>query len=210
VTTSGHPGGTRRLVSLPRPQHGTPLLINHSHRVYLFAAAMGKLADIHFDAEMLFVAAAFHDLGLVDEYKTEPVRFEVIGANLARGFLARRMVADEKIEIVWDAIALHTTPGITQYKQPEVALLYAGVDMDVIGAGYTEFPVELREDIVSRYPRINFKQDIVRAFLGGFAHKTVTTEGTINEDICIKLMPGYRRRNFCDEIEDSPFPDSTS
>jgi hypothetical protein len=36
---------------------------------------------------------------------------------------------EASIDTVWDAIALHTTPGIPQHKQPEVALVTAGVEM---------------------------------------------------------------------------------
>jgi hypothetical protein len=95
-----------------------------------------------------------------------------------------------------DAIALHTTPGIAAYKRLEVELLYNGVGLDVLGIGYEKFPSNLRGQVIAAYPRMDFKQGITKAFLGGFAHKTHTTEGTCNEDICSRFIRNYRRSDF--------------
>lgn len=103
---------------------------------------------------------------------------------------------------------LHTTPGIAAYKPLEVELLYNGVGLDVLGIGYEHFPEDLRKKIVDQYPRINFKQNIAKAFLGGFEYKTQTTEGTCNEDICSYFTRNYKRSNFYDQIQDSPFQNS--
>jgi hypothetical protein len=132
----------------------------------------------------------------------------VDGANAARQFLAQHNVPEPLIQTVWDAIALHTTPGITQYKQPEVALLFTGVGLDVLGQGYESFPSDLREKIVSEYPRANFKRGILEAFFGGFAHKPGSTFGTVKADVCERFIPGYKSPNFCDLIANSPFQDS--
>src|SRR5262245_264715 len=101
-------------------EHSTELLINHSIRVYLFAAEQGRQQSLPFDAELLYVAAAFHDLGLVKKFSSQDERFEVDGANAARQFLAAHNVPEEQIWTVWEAIALHTTPGITQHMRPEI------------------------------------------------------------------------------------------
>jgi hypothetical protein len=198
---------TREATDLLR-EYSTELLFNHSHRVFFFASAQGDAARLNYDPEILFICAAFHDLGLVKQYNGAPDRFEVVSANAARQFLAHHKVPEATIQTAWDAISLHTTPGITQYKQPEVALLYTGVGLDVLGEGYYQFPEELRRKIVAEYPRTKFKDSIVRAFLGGFEHKTQTTIGTVNEDVCARLIPGYVRSNFCDQIANSPFEDS--
>jgi len=198
---------TREATDLLR-EHSTELLFNHSHRVFFFASAQGDAAGLKYDPELLFICAAFHDLGLVKKYNGAPDRFEVVSANAARQFLAHHKLPEATIQTAWDAIALHTTPGITQYKQPEAALLYTGVGLDVLGEGYDQFPGELRRKIVAEYPRTNFKESIVRAFLGGFEHKTQTTAGTVNEDVCARLIQGYVRSNFCDQIANSPFEDS--
>ena len=135
-----------------------------------------------FDAELVFICAAFHDLGLLETFSSATDRFEVDSANAVRQFLEHRGVPTARIQTAWDAIALHTTPGIAAYKPLEVELLYNGVGLDVLGIGYETFPENLRTSVVAVYPRVNFKQDIAKAFLGGFEHKTPSTEGTCNED----------------------------
>ncbi len=189
-------------------EFSTPLLFNHSHRVFFWASEMGRRSGQAFDAELLFVCAAFHDLGLLKKFSTANDRFEVDSANTARQFLERHGLPASRIQVAWDAIALHTTPGIAAYKPIEVELLYDGVGLDVLGIGYERFPEKVRNEVVSRYPRVNFKAEIARAFLGGFEHKTHTTEGTCNEDICSHFIRNYRRSNFYDQIQNSPFRDS--
>jgi hypothetical protein len=189
-------------------EFSTELLYNHSNRVYLFAAEQGRQQQLRFDAELLYVSAAFHDMGLLKEYSSATERFEVDGANAARLFLTSHGIPVEATQTAWEAIALHTTPGVTQYMKPEVALLFIGVGLDVLGEGFEGFPAELREQIVAEYPRENFKQGIVKAFFGGFAHKPGTTWGTVKADVCERYIPGYKSPNFCDLIANSPFPDS--
>jgi hypothetical protein len=189
-------------------EQSTPLLINHSLRVYFFAAIQGKRAQLKFDPELLYVSAAFHDLGLLKKYSSADERFEVDGANAARQFLSLHKIPEASIQTVWEAIALHTTPGVTQYMRPEVALLYSGVGLDVLGEGFENFPSDVREKIVADYPRVNFKEGIVQAFFGGFAHKPGSTFGTVKADVCERYIPGYKSPNFCDLIANSPFPNS--
>ncbi|PFR65598.1 phosphohydrolase, partial [Bacillus cereus] len=101
----------------------------------------------------------------------------VDGANAARSFLQQHGMDNESIRLVWDSIALHTTIGIAEYKEPQVSLIYSGVGYDVMGDGYDEISEEIREQVVSAFPRDNFKQKILPAFLEGFAHKPETTFG---------------------------------
>jgi len=189
-------------------EFSTPLLFNHSHRVFFWANELGRKSGAAYDQELLFVCAAFHDLGLLKKFSSADDRFEVDSANAVRQFLQHFDVPTERIQIAWDAIALHTTPGIAAYKAVEVELLYNGVGLDVLGIGYSDFPEQLRKQVVAQYPRVNFKQDIAKAFLGGFEHKTQTTEGTCNEDICSHFIRNYKRSNFFDQIQNSPFQDS--
>jgi hypothetical protein len=191
-------------------EFSTELLYNHSNRVYLFAAEQGRQQKLRFDPELLYVSAAFHDLGLLKEYSSESERFEVDGANAARQFLVAHGIPQDRAQTAWEAIALHTTPGVTQYMDPEVALLFTGVGLDVLGEGFDKFPAELREEIVAAYPRINFKEGIVKSFFGGFAHKPATTWGTVKADVCERFIAGYKSPNFCDLIANSPFPNSRS
>ena len=96
-------------------EHSTDLLFNHSIRVYLFAAEQGRQQKLHFDPELLYVASAFHDFGLIKKFSSQNERFEVDGANAARQFLTAHNVPEEQVQTVWEAIALHTTPGITEH-----------------------------------------------------------------------------------------------
>jgi hypothetical protein len=198
---------TREATGLLR-ELSTTLLFNHSHRVFFWASEQGRRAGYTFDAELLFICAAFHDLGLLQKFSSKTDRFEVDSANAVCQFLEHHQVPETRIQTAWDAIALHTTPGIAAYKPVEVELPYNGVGLDVLGIGYQEFPEDVRRQVVAEYPRVDFKQSIARAFLNGFEHKTQTTEATCNEDICSHFLRGYRHGNFYDQIQDSPFENS--
>jgi hypothetical protein len=191
-------------------EYSTDLLYNHSIRVYFFAAEQGRLGGLSFDPELLYVAAAFHDLGLIRKFSSENERFEVDGANVARQFLNAHNIPEDQVQLVWEAIALHTTPGIPRYMRPEVALLNSGVLLDVVGIGFDKFPAELREQIVARYPRKNFKQRFIEEYAAGFVHKPATTYGTVNASVCERFLPGYKSPSACDLMAASPFPDSPS
>ncbi|HEY2874512.1 MAG TPA: HD domain-containing protein [Reyranella sp.] len=189
-------------------EYSSDLLFNHSVRVYLFAAEQGRRQKLRFDAELLYVAAAFHDLGLNRKFSSANERFEIDGANAARQFLSVHDVPEEQIQAVWEAIALHTTPGIPRYMRPEVALLSSGVGLDVLGRGFDEFPSDVREQIVATYPRKHFKEGFIEEYFAGFAHKPATTYGTVNAGVVERHIAGYRSPNACDLITGSPFPDS--
>jgi hypothetical protein len=180
------------------------LLFNHSTRVYYFASLAGKRRGLKFDPELLYVAAMFHDMGLTPRYSSKSDRFEVDGANAARGFLRQRNISQPEIDTVWTAIALHTTPGIPQYMHPVVALLTNGVEMDVLGIAYSEFSDSDRQAIVGAYPRTeHFKEDIIQAFYGGIRQKPETTFGNVKADVLADKDPKFQRINFCSVIRGS-------
>ena len=177
------------------------LLFHHSTRVYLFGALTGQRKRLKFDPELLYVGAMFHDIGLTEGYRRSRNRFEVDGANAAREFLKGYGIPESSVDLVWDAIALHTTPGIPEHKKPEVALVTAGVEMDVLGLAYDRFSDEQREAVVAVYPRGgDFKNEIIRAFHDGMKHRPETTFGTVNDDVLAHFDPGFRRTDFCSMI----------
>jgi hypothetical protein len=177
------------------------LLFNHSSRVYYFSAASGERKGLKFDAELLYVSAMFHDMGLTPKHSSVADRFEVDGANAAREFLRQHSISQQDIDTVWTAIALHTTPGIPQYMHPVVALLTNGVEMDVLGIAYSEFSDADREAIVAAYPRTkHFKEDIIQAFYKGIKHKPETTFGNVKADVLADKDPKFQRMNFCSII----------
>jgi HD superfamily phosphodiesterase len=179
------------------------LLYHHSLRVYSWGTMRGALRGLRYDPELLYIGAMFHDIGLVDGHRSAHDRFEVDGANAAREFLRSHGVTGDALRIVWDAIALHTTPGIPEHKEPEVALVTAGVEYDVLGLGYEEIAPEDRDAVLAAYPRIDFKESIIQAFADGFADKPETTLGTMNADVLAEKLPGYERWNFCATIRAS-------
>lgn len=186
-------------------EHGTAFIYNHSLRVFLFSALNGKRKDLSYDAELLYVASVFHDLGLTQHYSSPDLRFEVDGANAARDFLKSHGLPKESLQLVWDTIALHTTIGVAEHKENEVALLYSGVGLDVMGEGYENLSAVHREEIIHAFPRHDFKKNIIPTFFGGFEHKTDTTFGNIKADVCAFMIPNFHRKNFCDCILHSPW-----
>jgi HD domain len=182
----------------------SPLLFHHSSRVYYWGALAGKRKGLQFDRELLYAGAMFHDMGLTHDHSSAHDRFEVDGANAARDFLRSRGIAQQDIDTVWTAIALHTTPGIPQYMHPVIALVTAGVEMDVLGLAYADYTPEEREAIVHTHPRSgNFKEDIIQAFYDGIKHKPETTFGNVKSDVLADKDPSFRRGDFCSVIRES-------
>jgi hypothetical protein len=186
-------------------EHGSEFLYNHSLRTFLFASLNGEQRKLKYDPELLYVSAAFHDLGLTPHYSSADKCFEVDGANAAREFLKSHGLPQQSLQLVWDAIALHTIPGVAPHKETEVALLNYAVALDVVGRGYDQLSEEIRNEIVKEFPRTGFKEKIIPTFFEGFKNKTETTYGTINADICAFMIPNFERKNFCDAIIHSPW-----
>ena len=183
----------------------TQLLFDHSRRVFLWGSLQAERLGLSYDPELLYVGAMFHDVGLVDGHRSEHERFEIDGANAARAFLERHDVSEEHVMTVWESIALHTTPEVPRYKQPEVWLVTLGVEYDVLGLHFDELSAVQREAVVTAHPRTGFKTGIVEAFSAGMRDKPETAFGTMNTDILEATLPGYVRPNFCDYIRDSRF-----
>jgi hypothetical protein len=179
----------------------TPLLFHHSSRVYYFGALAGKRRGLKFDPELLYAGAMFHDVGLMPDHSSGNERFEVDGANAARDFLRSRGIAQSDLDTVWTAIALHTTPGIPQHMHPVVALVTAGVEMDVLGLTYSDYSDAERDAVVHAHPRsAHFKEDIFQAFYDGIKHKPDTTFGNVKADVLADKDPTFKRGNFCTVI----------
>ena len=186
-------------------QHASELLFNHSVRVFLFGAMKGIRQNLKFDSELLFVAALFHDLGLVDAYHTETKRFEVDGADAAREFLKSHGIPELKADLVWEAIALHTTPGIPKYMRPEIALTNAGVLVDVVGIGYDEYTPEQRAQVIADFPRGDFKNEFIEVQTCSALKKPLTTFGTVNFDYIEHRDPTFHKPNACTRIRNTPW-----
>ncbi|MGW0573368.1 MULTISPECIES: HD domain-containing protein [Streptomyces] len=179
------------------------LIYHHSRRVYFFGSLQGRERDLGFDAELLYLGAMFHDVGLNQEFHDSGRRFEVDSADEARRFLQSHGVPEDGVRRVWTSIALHTTPGIPQFMEPEVALVTAGVEYDVLGIGYDSISAEERDAVVALHPRPDFKRRILDAFTDGIRSKPDTTFGNVKADVLEHFVPGFERGDFVRTIQDS-------
>ena len=183
------------------------LLFDHSRRVFLFGAQRGRQRGLTPDLELLYVGAMFHDIGLTSNFRDSTLRFEVDGANAAEKFLRDHGVDDAAVRKVWLAIALHTTPGVAEFLDPEIALVTAGVEADVVGIGLDELADEVRDAVTSAHPRPDFKRRILRAFADGTKHRPESTQGTINADVLAHYDPTFVREDLVDVILNNDWPE---
>jgi HD superfamily phosphodiesterase len=183
----------------------SPLLFDHSRRVFLFGALRGK--DLEYDAELLYVGALFHDLGLTERYRRADQRFEIDGADEARRFLHQHGVTGEAADRVWTAIALHTTPEIPLHLPAEIALVTRGVELDVLGLGYDAITDAERDAVVAAHPRPDFKNRILGAFTEGIQDRPATTFGNVKSDVLEHFVPGFHHTDFVDVIKNSAWPE---
>jgi hypothetical protein len=177
------------------------MLFQHSRRVYFWGALMGQRKGLKFDAELLYAAAMFHDIGITPHYHASQLRFEVDGANAAREFLRGRGIAESDIEKVWLAIALHTTPGIPEHMHPEISLVQAGAGMDMTGRGHEGFTEQERAAVSAACPRSHdFAHEVIDTFYEGLKHRPASTFGTFNDDFLAFKDPDFQRGNLCSLI----------
>jgi len=183
------------------------LLFHHSRRVFLFGALQGRRRGLRPDLELLYVGAMFHDIGLTEAYRTSQLRFEVDGANAARDFLLQRGVDDAAARKVWLSIALHTTPGVPEFLEPEIALVTAGVETDVLGIDRDKLSADVLDAVTAAHPRPNFKSRILQAFTDGNVHRPRTTFGNVNADVLARYDDSFVRDDFVDIILNNSWPE---
>jgi HD superfamily phosphodiesterase len=182
------------------------LLFHHSRRVFLFGSLQGKRLGLTADPELLYVGAMFHDLGLTEKFRGQTQRFELDGADEARRFLTSHGIEEAAIRKVWEGIALHTTPEVPWRLEPEVALVTAGVETDVLGIGREDLAAADLAAVVAAHPRPDFKRQILAAFADGFRHRPDSTFGTVNADVLEHFEPGFRHTDFVDVILTNNWP----
>ncbi|WP_327287392.1 HD domain-containing protein [Streptomyces sp. NBC_01198] len=185
----------------------TPLLYHHSRRVFLFGTLQAGRLGLTPDPELLYVAALFHDTGLVPAYRSNDQRFELDGAGQAYAFLRDHGYGEAEARTVWTAIALHTTPEVPYQMAPEIAATTAGVETDVLGLRLDNLTADEIGEVTAAHPRPDFKRQILQAFTDGFAHRPDTTFGTVNADVLEHFVPGFRHTDFVDVIENSSWPE---
>jgi hypothetical protein len=193
----------RQSEALAAQAYGAALL-NHVHRTWWFAEFIGRAREMKFDRELVYIASLLHDLGLSDKHVAGK-RFEVDGADAASGFLRAQHYPDTKIDIIWDAIALHSSADIADRKLPEVALVHFGAHVDVMGLRIEEISADLVSDTLALYPRLGFKKAFQEALAELARRKPHSAIGTGLADIGRRLIPGLEIPNVCDVIDAAPF-----
>ncbi|MGY6020065.1 HD domain-containing protein [Streptomyces spinosirectus] len=183
-----------------------PLIFHHSRRVFLFGSLHARALGLQPDPELLYISAMFHDAGLVSPFSDTEQRFELDGADHARKFLLDRGFSAKAADVVWSAIALHTTPGIPGRMGPEIAVTNYGVLTDALGWGLNGLEGDQVDEIVAAHPRGEFKRDFLQAFVEGLKNRPDTTYGTINADVLEHFVPGFRRASMVERIMNAPWP----
>jgi hypothetical protein len=184
----------------------SPLLYHHSRRVFFFGRLHARKLGVEPDPELLYLAAMFHDTGLLTPFSAGQQRFEVDGADHAREFLLARGFSSAAAETVWTAIALHTTPGIPGRMGPEIAAIHFGVLTDIVGFGLGELDDGQVGEIVAAHPRGDFKNEFLRTYFEGQKDRPETTNGTVNSDVLEHFIPGFRRTTTVARILGSAWP----
>ena len=183
------------------------LLFDHSRRVFLFGVLQGRRRGLQPDLELLYAGAMFHDIGLTETYRTSMLRFEVDGANAARDFLLDHGVGEADALKVWLSIALHTTPNVPEFLDPEIALVTAGVETDVLGIDRDALSPQALEAVTAAHPRPDFQRRIRRAVNDGNKHRPHSTFGNVNADVLEYFDPSFVRGDFVDIIRNNGWPE---
>jgi hypothetical protein len=181
-----------------------PYLFNHVMRSWIFGILLSESAEFTPDPELLAVSAVLHDLGLTDRYTGED-RFEVDGANAARAFLKDRGISTQQTQVVWDAIALHTTRSIALHKQPEVAVTHSGIAADVIGAGLDRIPQDKLRAVLAEFPRLAMKDQFQACLCNVVRRKPATSFDNFLRDFGTRCVEGFTAPSFADLFKNAPF-----
>jgi hypothetical protein len=192
-----------RAIELAR-ERSEPYLFNHAMRSWLFAATLAQLKQTAHDGEVLAVTTVLHDIGLAEGFDG-PLRFEVEGANAARTFARDEGLDERRAQLIWDGVALNSTPSISLYKEVEVALCTAGIGLDWGGWGYEAIPEARLAEIVEAFPRLEMKQRFTRAVCRIVETRPATTYDNFAGDFGERFVPGYKRASTVDYLLNSPF-----
>ncbi|MDN4592122.1 phosphohydrolase [Xenophilus aerolatus] len=182
----------------------SPAMCNHVHRTWWFSELLGRKRGLKYDREVVYLASLLHDLGLTPDYAAEH-RFEVDGADAASRILVANGYPERKARLVWDAIALHSSAGIAERREPEVALVHMGAHVDVMGLWIEEITPALIDDVLALYPRLGFKAAFQSALAEVTRKKPHTAVGTGLADIGRRHVPGCPIPDVCDLLDRAPF-----
>src|SRR5688572_6125847 len=166
------------------------MLFNHAVRSWLFAVRLGQLQEIPHDAEVVAVGSLLHDIGLTNSF-AGPKRFEIEGADAARVFAREQGLDDRRVQLIWDTVALNSTPSIALHKEVEVALCTAGIGLDYGGPQYDRIPPEEMRDILAAFPRLDMKRRFTDSVCDIIRTKPETTYDNFARDFGTRFVAGY-------------------
>lgn len=181
-----------------------PYLLNHVVRSWLFAASIASIRNIEHDGEVLAVGTLLHDVTLNTDFRG-PRRFEVEAADIARTFAIGAGMEPRRTQLVWDCVALNSTPSIGLYKEPEVSLCTAGVCLDVVGLGYDKICVAEIRAITSAFPRLDMKRKMTRCFCHMVEASPTTSYDNFLRDFGSRYVEGYSPPSSADFVMNAPF-----
>ena len=183
--------------------HSEPFLFNHAVRSWLFAVRLGQLQGITHDAEVVAVGTLLHDLGLTSSF-TGPKRFEIEGADAARALAREQGFDDRRGQLIWDSVALNSTPSLGLYKEAEVALCTAGIGVE-FGFQYDRIPPNEMKGILDAFPRLEMKRCFTDSVCRIVTVKPETTYDNFAGDFGERFVPGYKRPSTVDFLMNAPF-----
>src|SRR5262245_45183989 len=181
-----------------------PYLFNHAMRSWLFAESVGRAKGIEYDREVVAIGTILHDIGLTPGV-SGPNRFEVNGADAALSFIKERGLSTRRAQLIWDLIALNSTPSIALHKEVEVAVGTMGIGLDWGGFGVELMqPAEISE-ILSAFPRVKMKDRFAEACCRLVAARPETSSDNFLRDFGERFVPGYRPISAVDLLMNAPF-----
>jgi hypothetical protein len=181
-----------------------PYLFNHAMRSWLFAEAIGRTKGIDYDREVVAIGTVLHDIGLTAEV-SGPNRFEVNGADAVLSFIRGKGVSDRRAQLIWDLVALNSTPSLALHKEPEVAVGTMGIGLDYGGFGIQALPADGLERILSAFPRLQMKQRFADACCRIVLEKPETSHDNFLRDFGERFVPGYKGVSTVDLLMNAPF-----
>jgi hypothetical protein len=181
-----------------------PFLFNHAMRSWLFAEAIGRLKGLDYDHEVVAIGTILHDIGLTASV-SGPNRFEVNGADAALAFVKGEGLSDRRLQLIWDLIALNSTPSLALHKEPEVAVGTMGIGLDYGGFGVEALPAGDVERIVGAFPRLRMKQRFTEACCRLVTARPETSYDNFLRDFGERFVPGYKAVSTVDLLMNAPF-----
>lgn len=181
-----------------------PYLFNHAMRSWLFAEIIGRAKGINYDREVVAIGTILHDIGLTPDV-LGPNRFEVNGANGALSFIAGRGIADRRAQLIWDLVALNSTPSLALHKEPEVAVGTMGIGLDYGGFGLDALQTADVGRIISAFPRLRMKDQFSQACCRVVTQRPETSHDNFLRDFGERFVPGYKAVSTVDLLMNAPF-----